>query len=462
MTGIALQIAFVLVLLLVNGMLAMSEMAVISSRRARLQSMADEGNAGAKVALELADQPSRLLSTVQIGITMVGILAGALGGATLAEEVSARLATLPYVGPHAGPVGFGIVVASISYLSLLLGELVPKRLALASPEVVAAFVAAPLRAVSRLASPLVRVLSASTEGVLRLLRVRADSPSPVTEEEIKILIEQGAEAGVFEETEQDMFARVLRLRERRVDLVMTPRKDIVALDLEAPFEQNLKRFETGHAQFPVIRGRLDNVLGVVRVRDILPAVLGGRGLDRGKSLDLRTFLLEPLFVPEATPALKLLERFRASGVHIALVIDEYSSIQGVVTLTDILAAIVGELPAAGQAPKASMVEREDGSWLVDGILALQDFKESVGLDALPGDDRGHFHTVGGFVLTHLGKIPKAGDHFDVEGVRFEVVDMDGFRVDKVMVTPPHRDAPAAEDELRTAGGAPSPGATPGA
>lgn len=435
MTGVALQIAFVLVLLLVNGLLAMSEMAVISSRRARLQSMADEGDDGARVALELAQEPSHLLSTVQIGITMVGILAGALGGATLAEQLSARLATLPYVGPYAGPLGFGTVVVCISYMSLLFGELVPKRLALANPERVATYVAAPLRMVSRLAYPLVRILSASTEGVLRVMRVRPEEQPPVTEEEIKILIEQGAEAGVFAESEQDMFARVLRLRERRVDLVMTPRKDIVALDLEAPFQQNLERFETGHAQYPVIRGRLDNVLGVVRVRDILPSVLGG------KSLDLRSFVLEPLFVPESTPALKLLDRFRASGVHIALVIDEYSSIQGVVTLTDILAAIVGELPAAGQLPKASMVEREDGSWLVDGILALQDFKESVGIDHLPDDDRGHFHTVGGFVLTHFGKIPKAGDRFDIQGLRFEVVDMDGFRVDKVMVTPPPRETP---------------------
>lgn len=437
MSAIAMQIVFVLVLLLVNGLLAMSEMAVVSARRARLQGLADEGHRGARVAVDLALEPSRFLSTVQIGITIVGILAGALGGATLAEKLAEKL--VPYLGEHAQAVGFAVVVIIISYMSLLFGELVPKRLALADPERVAMLVSVPMHFLSRLASPLVRVLSASTEAALAILRVRPSAGPPVTEEEIKILISQGAEAGVFAETEQGMFERVLRLRDRRVELVMTPRKDIVALDLEAPLAQNQARLESGHAQFPVFKRNLDNVLGVVRARDLLPAVIAGR------PLDLRSFILEPLFIPESTPVLTLLERFRTSGVHIALVVDEYSSIQGVVTLTDILAAIVGELPAAGESPKASMVVREDGSWLVDGILALEDFKEKVGVDHLPGDDRGHFHTVGGFVLTQFGKIPRAGDHFVCEDFRFEVMDMDGFRVDKVMVTPPPREAPAGAE-----------------
>lgn len=430
MSSLTSEVFFVLLLILLNGVFAMSEMAIVSSRKVRLQQLVNQGNAKARIALELAASPNKFLSTVQIGITLIGILAGAFGGATIAESLENQLKQIPLFASKSGTISLFLVVLVITYLSLVLGELVPKRLALNNPEQIAASVASQMRCLSRIASPAVHLLSFSTDRVLRLLGIGPSKEPEVTEEEIKILIEQGTEAGTFEQAEQEIFNRVLHLGDRRVSDLMTPRPEIVWLDLENSSEVNRhKMMGSIHIRFPVCQGSIDNVLGVVQVNDLLSRFL------EGKPLDLTSSLRQPLFVPESTRALKVLELFKQSGPHLALVVDEYGVIQGLVTLNDILEAIIGDIPSVDQSDEMQAVQREDGSWLVDGILPVEDFRKLFNLDELPGEHRGNYHTLGGFVITHLGRIPTAADHFEWEGLRFEVMDMDGNRVDKILVMP---------------------------
>ena len=427
--NVTFEILFILLLIIGNGIFAMSEIAVVSARKARLQQWASEGNAKARAALELANAPSRFLATVQIGITLVGILAGAFGGATIAEELAARLSLslIPLLAPYSEVIGLGIVVLAIAYLSLVIGELVPKRLALNHPEAIASAVAAPMRALSVIASPAVRLLSASTEAVLRVLGVRPSTEPPVTEEELKVLIEQGTEAGVFEVAEQDMVEGVFRLSSRRIGALMTPRQKIVWLDLDgSPDEIQHKIGGSTHSRFVVVHGSLDNVLGVVHTKDLLARSL------TGQPLDLKGSLQQPLFVPSTMSALCLLELFKKSGTHVALVIDEHGGLKGLVTTHDVLEAIVGDIARAG-APQA--FQRGDGSWLIDGLLPMDEFRELVGIRQLPEEEKDAYHTLGGFVMAHLGRIPALGDRFDWNGMRFEIMDMDGLRVDKVLVVP---------------------------
>jgi len=434
-----LEILIIVLLILANGAFAMSEMAVVSARRARLQELAEQGDRSALAALELANSPNRFLSTVQIGITLIGILAGAFGGATLANSLDHYLEQIPALSRSSDAIAFGIVVLLITYLSLIIGELVPKRLALRTPEKIAIAMAPLMRWIAIVAGPVVHLLRLPTEAVLRLLGVDSTSNEPlVTEEEIKVLVRQGAEAGMFEAAEQDMVERVFRLGDQRVTALMTPRLEVIWLDLNDPAEVNRRKMsESRHSRFPVCQDTLDNVLGVVHVTDVLSSSLSGQ------PIDLATLLRQPLFIPESTPALRVLELFKQSGTHIAIVVDEYGVIQGIVTLNDVMEVIIGDVPFADQPAEEDVIRREDGSWLLDGMLPIDEVKELLDVDEFPGEDRGSYQTLGGFVITQLGHIPKSSDYFEWQKFRFEVMDMDGNRVDKVLVVPP---TPEAESD----------------
>lgn len=430
MPSVMLEVSVVVLLILLNGIFAMSEIAVVSARKTRLRQWAEEGNAKARAALELANNPNQFLATIQIGITLVGILAGAFGGATIAKELTVILNDISWLAPYSHPLSLALVVGVIAYLSLIVGELVPKRLALNNPERLAMAIAAPMQVLSRVAYPAVHLLGLSTELLLRALGMRPSTEPLVTEEEIRALIEQGTQAGMFEEAEQEMVERVFRLGDRRVSAVMTPRTEIVWLDREASgLEIRRTITESAHSRFLVADGSLDNVLGVVHAKDLLAHILGEQ------VVNLEATLQQPLYVPESMRALKVLELFKQSGTHIALVIDEYGGIQGLVTPNDILEAIVGDLPEAGEQVEPLAVQREDGSWLLDGMLPVDEFKDLFDLGELPGEDQGIYQTLAGFVVMQLGRIPAATDYFVWEGLKIEVVDMDGNRVDKVLVTP---------------------------
>ncbi|MGH9936059.1 MAG: hemolysin family protein, partial [Blastocatellia bacterium] len=427
MGDVSIEILFILLLLIANGVFAMSEMAVVSSRRARLQQRAEK-DPGARAALDLAEAPDRFLSTVQIGITLIGILAGAFGGATISKQMAESLSRIPAIAPYSDALGLGVVVLAITYLSLVVGELVPKRLALNKPEQIAARIARPMQFLSRLASPAVRVLSASSAFLLRLLRAKPPDEPPVTEEEIKLLIDQGTRAGVFEEAEHDLVDNIFRLADQKIPQLMTPRLEIIWLDVEAPLEETRKLIiNSPYSRMPVCQGALDNILGVVKARDLLARVLAG------EPLDLRATLRQPLYVPETRTALQLLELFKRSSTHIAMVVDEHGALEGLVTMNDVLEAIVGDLPAQAGQVESFAVQREDGSWLLDGRMPISDFKELFSLDRLPREEGGGYHTLAGFVMTRLGRLPAPSDHFVWKGLRVEVVDMDRRRIDKVLV-----------------------------
>ena len=425
-----LEISLIVVLILLNGLFAMSETALVSARSSRLRQRLEEGDGGARAALELAGSPNRFLSTVQIGISLIGVLAGAFGGATLAEPLAGVLSGVPTLAPYAWPVAFGLVVASITYLSLVLGELVPKRLALNGPEAVASRVGRPMRFLSTLSSPAVWILSVSTEAVLRLLGERAPVRLPVTEQEVEILMEEGAQAGVFEDEERDLVARALRLDDRPVRELMTPRPQVVWLDADnVPEDIRRQVAESRHSYFPVARGDLDNVLGIASVKDAWVRQASGQ------SAHLLGSLRRPPLVSEGAPATAALEAFKRSRMPVALVLDERGHIEGLITLTDVLEALVGEVPDEDHPAEEAIVRREDGSWLVDGLLAADELKGRLGLQELPREGEADYQTVGGMVMGALGRVPEETDRFEWEGYSFEVVDMDGRRVDKVLVAP---------------------------
>ncbi len=428
MSQITFEIIAIFILLLANGVFAMSEMAIVSARKARLKQRADQGDKKAVAALALAEAPGPFLSTVQVGITLIGILAGAFGGARIAERLAPSLSSLPYIGAYSEGIAFFFVVAIITYFSLVIGELIPKRLALHSPESIALLVAAPMGKLSRLVSPLVNLLDLSTDGMLRLVGLKESSDPPVTEDEITILIEQGIHAGVFVETERDMVERIFHLADRRVSELMVPRTNMVWLNIEdSPEEIAATISNSPHSRFPVAQESPDNILGVVQVKNLWVQSHSHH------PFDLKPLLDKPLFLPEGTAAFKALEAFRQTRSQIAFVVDEYGGVEGLVTLNDILEAIVGDLPNAGETSEPQIKQREDGSFLIDGSLAIAEFKKHFDVKHLPGEEDDWFQTVGGFVMTHLGKIPRPADQFEWNGLKFEVLDMDRNRVDKLMV-----------------------------
>ena len=417
------------VLILLNAIFAMSEMAVVSSRRARLQRLVDDGMPGAGVAMSLHESPSTFLSTIQVGITSVGILSGAIGEAALADPLTVWIAQSPLLAPYARALSLGVVVVGITYLSVVVGELVPKRLALLKPEVIAAFIARPMHWLARAARPLVWLLSASSDGLLRLARAQRGDEPPVTDEEIEVLMQQGADAGVFHRSEQAIVANVLRLDEQRIGAIMTPRADIYTIDLdedEAAVRQQLAACP--HHRVVVVRGGFERVLGVLHVTDLLMPAFDGR------PLEIERILRPPLYVPESVTTTKLMELFRKARAQFALIVDEYGEVQGLVTLTDVMASIVGDVPAEGVAAEQDAVQRDDGSWLIDGAIGIERFRSLLDLDPLPGEDEGAYNTVAGFALHQLGRIPVVGEHFAAAGLRFEIVDMDRTRIDKLLVS----------------------------
>jgi len=423
------ETVIILLLVLVNGLFSMSETAIVSARRARLQQMVDEGDGRAQTALALANNPNRFLATVQIGITLIGILTGVFGGATLASGLATTLSYVPVLAPYSAAIAGLIVVVVLTYLTLIVGELVPKRLALNGAERVASSVAGPMTFLSRLTWPLVRFLGISTDFVLRLLRVKPSDEPLVTAEEIMVMVEQGADAGLFERSEQDLIERVLALDERRVDSFMTPRNKIVALDITASIDDvRSKLLDSRHSRFPVVDGDLDTVLGIVRAKDILTQSLADQ------PFDLQSLLRPALFLPEVISALETLERFKQESTHVALILDEFGGIQGMITHNDVLEAIVGYDPSQEAPAEPQVMHRADGSWLVDGLTAIEDFEDALDLDTLPEDAGRRYQTVGGLVMSLAAGVPSTGQSFTWRGLRFEVVDMDGRRVDKVMVT----------------------------
>lgn len=423
------EVLVIVLLTVATGMFTMSEVAVLAARKSRLQEWARTGNAKAKIALELGSPPDRFLSAVQIAITLLSISLGAFGGRTLAERLATYFSFIAFAQPYHVELAVALVVVAITYLSLIFGELVPKRLALRQPETIAAALARPLRIFSRLTSPIVHLLSISTDAVCRLFGKERSQEHPVTEDEINILVKQGTEAGVFEESEQDMVEAVLRLGDTTARALMTPRTQIVWLDLEHSIGQLRERIvKSGHSRFPVARGSLDDVIGVVQSKDLLAVSLAG---DR---IDINALLQEPLFVPRTISALEMMESFKQSGKHIALVVDEYGGIEGLLTHHDILEAIAGEIPFSEKSVDPKAVQRHDGSWLLDGMLTIEQFKEIFQVDSLPGEKRDAYQTLGGFMFTQMGQVPAVSDSFEWNNLRFEVVDMDGKRIDKVLVS----------------------------
>lgn len=425
-----MEIVIVLLLIILNGIFAMSEIAVVSSRKAKLQQLANEGSANAKAALELAKSPNRFLSTVQIGITMVGIFAGAFGGAAIARPLAKQLAEIPLFAANSEVIALVIVVSVITYLSLVVGELVPKRLALSNPEKIASFVAPTMNTLSRISSPLVSLLSLSTDWLFRILRVRQSTEPSVSDEEVRILLREGTQSGVFESEEKDIVERTFRLSDKKVNTLMTPRKEIVWLDIDSSFKEiRGKITKSPHAHFPVCRGSIDKVIGIVQTKGLLTDYLSV------EKIDLKKILHKPLFVPESMSGLKVLELFKKSGIHMALIIDEYGNVKGLLSITDVLEAIVGDIPTVNELDEEEIVKRDNGTFLVDGLTPIDEFKEYFKIKKLPGERAGIFHTVGGFATNHIGRIPLTGDNFEIENFRFEVMDMDGNRVDKILIIP---------------------------
>jgi putative hemolysin len=425
---LTLQLSIVLLLIVVNGFFAMAEIALVSARPARLQPLAAAGSRGAEAALELKGEPSRLLATVQIGITIIAVLSGTLGQATLGERMQDFLIEQGgLLARYAHVISMAIVVIGISYFSLILGELVPKRLALAHPERIAAALARFMRVMARLSTPLEWLLSATTDLLLRLVPLHGE-PLPITDEEIGFMLREGAAAGHIPHAETAIVEMALRLGDRRVSAVMTPRTQIEFIDIEDSEDEIRRQVrDSAYSRFPVVQGGTHQLAGVLQVKDLLTASLAGQ------PFNIRAVLRAPLFMPNTVTVLRALEVFKTSGEPMALVVDEYGDLEGLVTLTDILEALVGEIPGSGESDPR-IVRREDGTFLVDGMLGLDELKQLLGVNELPGEDP-DFHTLGGYLMARLNRVPMVADRVTADGWRFEIVEMDGRRVDRVLVAP---------------------------
>ena len=440
MSNFFIQLSIILVLIIGNGVFAMYELAMISARKFYLQQKAEEGNSSAKEALELVQFPNRMLSTVQIGISLIGIFSGVFGGAELSKSVSPLIRNIPILEPYADAVALALVTLVITYLSLVVGELVPKRLALSNPEKISITLAKPMKALSILASPFVSLLSASTDLGVRILGVKPKKELPVSQEEIKLLIRKGTRFGVFEAAEEDIVRSVFRFGDRDVDQIMTPHTEITWLDIKTPPDEMIPVvLHSRFTQFPVAKGHLDNVKGILLARELLAAKL------ENEPINLKNMLHPPLYLPENTSALDALEKIKNSDLLSALIIDEFGSVIGMVTLFDILESIVGEIPVSEARLDPMIVHRPDGSYLLDGLLQVDELKELLNLDELPDEERSNYQTLGGMVMSYLGEVPVSGQSFIWKYNKFEVMDMDGNRVDKVLVMPPETKKPDGEN-----------------
>ena len=425
-----MEIAILFALIFLNGLFAMSEIALVTARKVRLQKLIDEGDSGAAAAVKLGEDPTRFLSTIQIGITSIGVLNGIVGEAAMAAPLASWLERLGVPLPYGGYAATGLVVVLITYFSIVVGELVPKRIGQSYPETFARLVARPINFLALATKPFVLLLSTSTRTLLRLLGVKETSGSPVTEEEIHAMLVEGTTAGVIESHEHTMVRNVFRLDDRQIGSLMVPRGDVVCLDIDAPFEDNLQRIEeSDHARFPVVRGGMDNILGVINARQWLSRTL--RDKARGGLADQP--LQTALYVPETITGMELLDNFRLSDVHMAFVIDEYGEVQGIVTLQDLIEAITGEFQPRD--PETSWaLQREDGSWLLDGHIPVPELKDRLNLDAVPEEERGRYHTLSGMIMLLTGRLPKVTDTVQWEDWKLEVVDMDGKTIDKILAT----------------------------
>jgi putative hemolysin len=426
---LTLHLSIILLLIIVNGFFAMAEIALVAARNARLRPLAEAANPGAQAALELKADPSRLLSTVQIGVTVIAILSGTFGQATLGETLQGQLESYQgFVARYAHVISMAVVVIGISYFSLILGELVPKRFALVHPERIAAALGRIMRAIARVGAPIEWFLSASTNLVLRLIPLRSQGTAPVTDEEISFMLREGVATGHIPEAETAIVEMALRLGDRRASAVMTPRTQIESLDLDDPEEANRRKIrDSAYSRFPVVQGGSHQVIGIVQAKDLLIAALAGQ------SFDLRVATRPPLYLPNTVTALRVLEAFKSSGEPMALLVDEYGELEGLVTQSDILEALVGDIPGSADADHR-VVRREDGTCLIDGMVGLDELRQVLGVSHLPGEDA-DFHTLGGYVMARLNRVPMVADRITAAGYRFEVVKMDGRRVDRVLVTP---------------------------
>ena len=423
-----MDIAILFGLILLNGFFAMSEIALVAARKARLQNLAQQGDGAAATALRLGEDPTRFLSAVQIGITSIGVLNGIVGEAALSPPVSMMLQQFGVEEHLASPLATGLVVVSITFFSIVLGELVPKRIGQISPEAIARFVARPMLWLAILTKPFVLLLSGSTRLLLSILGVKDDNGASVTEEDIHMLLSEGSDAGVIEQQEHQMVRNVFRLDDRQIASLMVPRSDVVFLDVDKPLEENLTQVEAHrYSRFPVVRGNWEEVLGIVSTSALLNQVL------RGEQPNLTQSLKPAVFVPESLTGMELLENFKDSGGQMVFVIDEYGEIQGIVTLHDMMEAITGEFKPQHQ-DDAWAVQRDDGSWLLDGLIPVPELKDRLGLRSVPEEDKGRYHTLSGMLMLLLGRLPQTADHCDWEGWRLEIMDMDGTRIDKVLAT----------------------------
>jgi putative hemolysin len=423
-----LHLSIILLLILLNGFFAMAAIALVSARPARLQPLVGEGNRGAQAAIELKADPSRLLATVQIGVTLIAVLSGTFGQATLGEPLEAYFTAFPgFIGQYAHVAAMAVVVLGIAYFSLILGELAPKRIALGDAERIASALGRFMRGLAVIGAPIEWLLSASADLVLYLVPMRHE-PAPVTDEEIGFLLREGVATGHIPPAETAIVEMALRLGDRRVSAVMTPRTQIEFLDLDDPADEIRRHIrESAFSRFPVVQGGTHHLAGIVQVKDLYDAALGGA------AFDLRAVIRSPLFLPNTVTVLRALEVFKSTGESLALVVDEYGDLEGLVTLHDILQALVGELPGA-EDTDPRVVHRDDGSWLFDGMVALDEVKQALRLAQLPGEDP-DFHTLGGYLMARLNRVPMVADRVIAGGFRFEVVEMDGRRVDRVLVAP---------------------------
>ena len=424
-----IQFLVIFLLIIANGFFAMSEIALLSVRKVRLEQLEEEGDKRAKTALELASSHTRLLSTVQIGITLVAILTGAIGSAALGDNLAALFSQVPLLQPIANGLSIFIVVLVITYLTLVIGELIPKRIALNNPEKIALTVSGSMKLIETITRPAVWLLGKSTELGLKILRVKPSNEPGVTEDEIMSLIDQGTDLGIVEESEQDMVESIFRFGDRTADGIMTPRTEIEWIDIADSTDQIIQQVAAGrYARYPVCREELDHIQGILVSKELLACCV------RDQPIDIPLLLHPALFIPESMSALTMLEQFKQKGAELGVVIDEYGGLLGIVTLHDVLTEIIGEMPDQGGPAEPEILEREDGSWLLDGMLPIEELKELLALKDLPDEDRAGYQTAGGFVMSNLGGVPESGQHFELVGFRFEVVDMDNRRVDKILVS----------------------------